>query len=184
MDTWGPVGFINPGSLGDRLLRQGSSQESKNKQGKGAVQHPTRRPGPRRATPARRLLQPTYPTGALDSGSSRLRTASPIGRPAPSPTSDTDPASLRLGLVGTLLTTLLRPAHSEPTGAIRPGAPRSEGTRRRVEKGKARLTSQNHYTRDHTLHGTVLCSHPDTNSIVGVDISLYSIVGVAKTPIR
>ena len=63
------------------------------------------------------------------------------------------------GLVGTLLTALLRPAHSEPTGAIRPGAPHSEGTGRHAEKGKARLTSQNHYTRDHTLHKTVLCSH-------------------------
>ena len=68
----------------------------------------------------------------------------------------------RPGLVGTLLTALLRPAHSDPTGAIRPGAPRSEGTRRRAEKGKAWLTRQNHCTRDHTLYKTVLCSHPNT----------------------
>ena len=57
-----------------------------------------------------------------------------------------------------------------------------EGTRRRVEKGKAWFTSQNHYTRDHTLHGTVLCSHLDTNSIVGTDISLYNVVGAAGLP--
>ena len=86
--------------------------------------------------------------------------------------------------MGTLLTALLRPAHSEPTGAIRSGAPRSEGTGRRAEKGKARLTSQNHCIRDHTLHETVLYSHPDTNSIVGANISPYTIVGAAKTPIR
>ena len=30
--------------------------------------------------------------------------------------------------------------------------------------------------------GTVLCNHPDTNNIVGTDISLYSIVGAAKLP--
>ena len=148
------------------------------------VQQPIRRLGPRRAMPARRQLRPTSSTGALDSGFSRLRTASPIRRPTSSPTSNFDPTSLRPELVGTLLTALLRPAHSEPTGAIRSGTPRSVGTRRRAEKGKARLTSQNHCTRDHTLHGTVLCSHPNINSVVGADISLYSIVGAAKTPIR
>ena len=31
---------------------------------------------------------------------------------------------------------------------------------------------------------TVLCNHPDTNSIVGTDIFLYSIVGAVKTPVR
>ena len=100
-----PVGFINPGSLGDRLPRQGSTQESKKQQGKGTAQQPIGRFGPRRATPARQLLRPTYPTGALAPGSSRLQTASPIGRPAPSPTSNSDPVPLRPGYVRTLLPT-------------------------------------------------------------------------------
>ena len=34
-------------------------------------------------------------------------------------------------------------------------------TRRRAKQGWARLISQNHYTRVHTLREAVLCSHPD-----------------------
>ena len=30
--------------------------------------------------------------------------------------------------------------------------------------------------------GTVLCNRPNTNNIVGADISLYSIVGIVKLP--
>jgi len=40
--------------------------------------------------------------------------------------------------------------------SLRPGL---IGTRRRAEKGRARLISQNHCTRDHTLCRAVLCSH-------------------------
>ena len=88
-----PVGFINPGSLGDRLPRQGSTQaDSKQlvgrpkglkQQAERAVQSPTRRSGQRGTAPAHRLLRPTSPTEALASDSGRLRTASPIGRLGP-----------------------------------------------------------------------------------------------------
>ena len=33
----------------------------------------------------------------------------------------------------------------------------------------------------YTPVGTVLCNRPDTNSIVGADISLYSIVGAGNS---
>ena len=97
------VGFINLGSLKDRLPRQGSAQvgstqlmgrpKDLKQQAERAVQSPTGRSGRRGTVPARRLLRPTSPTGALASDSSRLRTASPIGRLAQSATSDFDPAS-------------------------------------------------------------------------------------------
>ena len=117
-----PVGFINLGSLGDRLPCQGSTQadgtqlmgrpKDLKQQAERAVQSPTGRSGRRGTTPARRLLRPTSPTGALALDSSRLRTVSPIGRPGPSTTSDSNPAS----------STGVRrnPAHrSSPTGATR-----------------------------------------------------------------
>ena len=53
---------------------------------------------------------------------------------AHSATPDPDPASLRQRLIG---------------------------TRRRAEQGWARLISQNHCIKVHTLRGAVLCSHPD-----------------------
>ena len=148
-----------------------------------AAQSPTGRSGRRGTAPARRLLRLTSPTGVFAS------TPAASGWPlrseglAQNTTSDSDPASptqVRRNL-----------AHrSSPTGTLRAdwshstGDAHSVGTRRRAEKGKARLTSQNHYIRDHSLHETVLCSHPNTNSIVGANISLYSIVGAAKTPIQ
>ena len=137
------VGFINPGSLGDRLPCQGSAQAGSTQlmgrpkdlkqQAKRAVQSPTGRSGQRETSPARRLLRPTSPTGALTSDSCRLRTAPPIGRPGPSTTSDSDPASP---------TGVRRsPAHrSSPTGATRAdwdqptGNARLERTRERTEK--------------------------------------------------
>jgi len=69
--------------------------------------------------------------GALTSASGRPLRSEGLAHSA---TSDPDPASLRRGLIG---------------------------TRRRAEQGWARLISQNHYTRVHTLRGAVLCSHPD-----------------------
>ena len=102
-------------------------------QAERAVQSPTGRSGQRGTTPARRLLRPTSSTGALASDSSHLRTASPIGRPGPSTTSDSDPASP---------TGVRRnPAHrSSLTGATRAnwahltGDAHSERTRGRTEK--------------------------------------------------
>ena len=131
--------------------------------------------------PARQLLWPTYLTGALDSGSNSLRTASPIGRPAPSPTSDSDPASLRPGYVRTLLVALLRLAQPKPIGAIRPGTPARKGP---GANGAGSAQSQNHDTGTITctLAGTVLLNRPNTNSIVGADIYVYSIVGAIGLP--
>ena len=117
------VGFINSGSLGDRLLRQGSVQESK-------YNRPEERPSRRPEGLDRKERRPLVDSlGSPLRSEHSLRPPAAYGRPlrseglAQSPTSDSDPASLRPGLVGTLLTALLRPAHSEPTGAIRPWTP-------------------------------------------------------------
>ena len=152
-------------------------------QAKRAVQSPTGRSGRRGTAPARRLLRPTSPTGAL------ALTLAATGRPlqskglAQNTTFDSDPASptgdRRNPAHRSSSTSALRVDWSHPTRDAC-----SVGTRRCAEKSKARLTSQNHCTRDHTLHRTVLYSHPNTNSIVDADISLYSIVGAAKTPTR
>ena len=124
--------------------------KSLKQQAKGAVQSPTGRTGRRGTTPAHRLLRPTSPTGALASNSSRLRTASSIGRPGPNTTSDSDPTS----------STGVRrnPAHrSSPTSATRAvwghptGDARSEGARDKWRK-QARARKSNHDTRDHTLY--------------------------------
>jgi hypothetical protein len=50
------------------------------------------------------------------------------------------------------------------------------------KQGKAHTSKHN--TMDRTLSpaGIVLCNCPDTNSIVGADIFLYSIVGAVKRP--
>ena len=71
------VRFINLGSLGDRLPRQGSAQTDSTQlmgrpkgleqQVERAVQSPTGRSGRGGTTPACRLLRPTSPTGALTS---------------------------------------------------------------------------------------------------------------------
>ena len=88
------VGFINPGSLADRLFNKGLAQVSK-RQARRAIQSPTERSSRGGAAPVFRL-QPTSPTGALASVSSqspdslfdrkawpkhyfRLRPASPTG---------------------------------------------------------------------------------------------------------
>ena len=116
-----------------------------------AVQSPTGRSGQRRTAPARRLLRPTSPTGALASDSSRLRTASPIGRPSPSTTSDSDPASP---------TGVRRnPAHcSSPTGATRAdwdqptGDARPERTRERTEKTRQGAQVKPRYQGPYPVH--------------------------------
>ena len=103
---------------------------------------------------------------------------SPIGRLAQSATSDSDPTSP---------TGVRRnPAHhSSPTGATRTDWGHStrnacsEGTRRRTEKASQGAQSQT--TIPGTIPCTVLYNHPDTNSIVGADISFYSIVGAVNS---
>ena len=52
-----------------------------------------------------------------------------------------------------------------------------ERTRERKEKARQGAQVKPRYW-DHILYAeTVLCSLPDTNSVVGADIFLYSIVG-------
>ena len=113
-----------------------------------------------------------------------LRTLAASGWPlrseglAQSATSDSDPASPTGDR--------RNPAHhSSPTGATRTdwGHPtrnaRSEGTRRRTEKASQGAQSQT--MTPGTIPCIVLCNHPDTNSIVGADISFYSIVGAVNS---
>ena len=77
--------------------------------------------------------------------------------------------------------------HSSPTGAARAdwGHPtedaRSEGTR---GKRRRQCTKSNHDTGtiSCTPAGTVLLNRHDTNSIVGTDICVYSIVGAIGLP--
>jgi hypothetical protein len=141
-----PVGFINPGSLTNRLPHKGSAQadstqlmarpKSLKQHVKRAVQPPTERSSQGGTAPACRL-QPTSMTGALTSVSSRLRTVSPIGRPGkalpPTPTGVCQDPAHRSSPTGTIRADL-----DQPTGDAR-----SVGTRRHVEKSKARRTRQN-----------------------------------------
>ena len=126
---------------------------------------------PKKQAPARQLLRPTSPTGALASDISRLRAVSPIGRPGPKRCFLLRPHVSDRGPVGSLLTALLRLARLGPTGGAR-----SEGTR--GERRRQR-TKSNHDTGTIPCMpaGTVLLNRPDTNSIVGADICVYSIVG-------
>ena len=148
-----------------------------------AVQSPTRRSGRRGTTPAHRLLRPTSLTGALALDSSRLWTTTLIGRPGPSAASDSDPASP---------TEVRRnPAHrSSPTSTTRADWGHPTGDAARKEPG-TNGESEPGRTSQTTIPGTipcmpagaVLCNRPNTNSIVGADIFLYSIVGAIKTPV-
>ena len=118
------VGFINPGSLEDRLPRPGSAQEKqhvvhrpaqepKNTTGQKGSLVADRKVYPKEQAPARQLLRPTSPTGALASGTSRLKRSLQSEGLVQNAASYSDPATTtpRPGLVGTLLTALLRPAH-------------------------------------------------------------------------
>ena len=151
------VGFIKPGSLGDRLPRQGLAQADSTQlmgrprnlkqQAKGAFQSPTGRTGRRGTAPARRLLRPTSPIGALASDSSRLWTASPIGRPGPSTTSDSNPASpTRVRRNPTNRSSSTRATRADWGHLTRDA--RSERTRGQTKKAH----KSNHSTRDHTLY--------------------------------
>ena len=148
---------------------------------------------PKERTPARQLLRPTSSTGALASGTSCLRADYPIGRPGPKTLLRTPTPRLRPE-------TRRKPAYrSSPTGTASTdwshptGDSRSEGTR--GERRKQRTKSK-HGTRTIpcTPTGTVLHNRPDTNSmggtdicvysIVGADIYVYSIVGAVGAPVR
>ena len=138
------VGFINPGSLGDRLPRQSSTRESKNNRAKGRSSN---RPEGL-AQEEQRPLVSYFGPPIRPKRSVRAPAASPIGRPAPSPTSDSDPASLRPGYVRTLLAALLRPAQPKPTRVIRPGTPARKGPGTNGESS----TRVKPWYRDHTLY--------------------------------
>ena len=88
----------------------------------------------------------------------------------------------RPGGTETLLTALLRLARSEPTGAIRPGtlARKEPGANGESKLGRISQTMISG-TIPCTPAGTVLCNRPNTNSIVGADIYLYSVVGAVNS---
>ena len=92
-----------------------------------------------------------------------------------------DPASPTGDPVGSLLTTLLRLARPGPTGAIQPGTPARKGP---GSEQRRQGTSQTMIlgTIPCTPARTVLHDHPNTNSIVGADICVYSIVGAVGLP--
>ena len=155
------VGFINPGSLGDRLPRQGSAQTDSTQlmgrpkgleqQAERAVQSPTGRSGRRGTAPARRLLRPTSPTEALASDSCRLWTASLIVRPGPKcyfrlrPPRVPDQGSQKP--YSPLFSNWRTQGRLEPSDRGRPLG-RNQGTNR---ESKPRVHKSNHATRDHTL---------------------------------
>ena len=148
---------------------------------------------PKERTPARQLLQPTSPTGALASDASRLRVDSPIGRPGPKTLLPTLTPHLRPE-------TRRKPAYrSSPTGTASTdwshptGDSRSEGTRgeRRKQRTKSKYGTR---TIPCTPVRIVLHNRPNTSSmggsdscvysIVGADIYVYSIVGTIGAPVR
>ena len=104
----------------------GQPKKSKNNGPGGQTGHRPEGP-PKERTPTRQLLRPTSPTGALASGTGRLRADSPIGRPGPKRYFLLRPRVSDRRLVGSLLTALLRLARPVPTGAIRPGIPARKG---------------------------------------------------------
>ena len=131
------VGFINPGSLGDRLPRQGSTQENnmlfmgrpeglRIRQAGRTARSPTGRSARKNERPLINLFGPP-PTRALASGTSHLRAVSPIGRPSPKRCFLLRPRDSDRGPVGSLRTALLRLTRSGPTGAIQPGTPARKG---------------------------------------------------------
>ena len=186
-----PVGFINPGSLGDRLPRQGSAQENsmqsmgwpKSLKNKGSGGQSGRQPG-------------TYPKGQnarsstslahLSDRSARFGHRLPLGGSSdqkawPKTLLPTPTPRLRPG------TRMKHADRSSPTGAARAdwshptGDARSEGTR--GERRRQR-TKSNHDTGTIpcTPVGTVLHDRPNVSSIIGVDICIYSIVGAVGLP--
>ena len=86
----------------------GPAQESKNTTGRKDIPVPDRKVYPKEKTPARQLLWPTSPTGALASGTSRLRAVSPIERPGPKHCLLLRPGVSDRGPVGSLLAALLQ----------------------------------------------------------------------------
>ena len=116
------IGFINPGSLRDRLPRQSSTRESKNNRAKC---------GPatdRKVWPKKSNARSSTTSAHLSDRSARFGLQPPSDglsnrKACPEQSSGSDPASLRPGYVRTLLAALLRPAQPKPTRAIRPGTP-------------------------------------------------------------
>ena len=80
-----PQGPASTPGLGRRKQHvvHGPAQESKNTTGRKDSPVADRKVYPKEQAPARFLLRPTSPIGALALGTSRLRAVSPIGRPSP-----------------------------------------------------------------------------------------------------
>ena len=152
-------------------------------QAERAVQSPTGRSGRRGTMPAHGLLRPTSLTRALASDSSHLRTASPIGRPGPKYYFRLRPRVSDRGAQKPC-SPLFSDWHDQSRlGLSDRGRPlgKDQGTNGESKPGR---TSQTKIpgTIPYTPTGIVLCNRPNTNSIIGIDIFLYSIVGVVKLP--
>ena len=146
------------------------------------IQSPTGRSGRRGTAPVFRLRL-TSPTGALDS----VASPSPDGLfdrkawpKAPLPTRTLhSPTEHMPSPCSPLFSDWHDQSRLGPTDWGRPLGRDQE----MCGESRARCTSQTMIpgTIPCTHAGTVLCNRPDTNSIVGADISLYSIVGAGNS---
>ena len=136
------VGFINPGSLGDRLPRQGLAQAGST-QLMGwpkSLKTTGQKGGPvtdQKVWPRRNSARLSTPAHFSDRSSHFGLQTPPDGlsdrKAWQSTTSDSDPMSPTEGYAKTLLTALLRLAQPEPTGTNRLGTPvqKEPGNKRR-----------------------------------------------------
>ena len=145
------------------------------------IQSPTGRSG-REGTTHAFWLQPTSPTGALGPVAS-LPPDGLIDRKAwpKAPLLTLTPHSLT-GDTPSPCSLLFSNGHDQSRlGSTDRGCPldRDQET---CGENQGEAHKSNHGTRDHTLHGTVLCNRPDTNSVVGAYIYPYSIMCAIKLP--
>ena len=102
----------------------------------------------------------------------------PPGKPDSRTASDSDPVS-PTGVHRKPYPSLFSDWRARTDWGHPTGDPRSDGTRRRTKEGKIGLASQT--TAPGTIpYGAALYNRPTTNSIVGADIYLYSIVGAGQ----
>ena len=138
-----PVGFINTGSLADRLPNKGSAQAD-SEQLMGQPKYPNNRPEGRSNHRPEGLAEeeqrPFVDSGPPLRPEGLAKTLLPTLTPR-----------LRPGYVKTLLTALLRLAQPEPTGTNRPGTPAQKGPGNERRK-QSKAHKSNHDTRDRTLY--------------------------------
>jgi len=177
----GPRGPASTPGLGpgEQHVVHGPAQKSKNTTSRKDSPVADRKVCPKERTPAHQLLRPTSDRSARP-GHRPPREVSPIGRPSPKRCFLLRPCDSDRGPVGSLRTALLRLTQPGPTGAIQPGTPARKGPGANGEHNAlSQTTIPGPYP---TPTKTVLHDRPDTSSIVGADICVYSIVGVVGLP--